>query len=110
MMKLWRIALLQHSFVDLRANAVHQHQPDAQTFQQGEIVDQVIELRLGNSGTAEKNYKGAVAVRVDIGRGVSEPVDEGGGLLHEVSMLNRLVAPLIMLDSWLLKVQSRRRR
>ena len=61
--------------VDLRAGAMHQHQPDAQAVQQHDILHQMGEIRVLHRFAAKRNDKGLIAVGVDVGRTVAEPFD-----------------------------------
>ena len=45
-------------------------------------MDQIVEIRFGDCRTAEKNHKGAIAMGVDVRRGISKPMNESGGLQH----------------------------
>jgi hypothetical protein len=56
---------------------------NAETFQQREVVHQVIEIRGEQRLAAEIDHEGFIPVRVDVGRGISEPVDEGLICYHQ---------------------------
>jgi hypothetical protein len=56
---------------------MHQHQPDAESVQQGDVVHQFRKARVGHRLAAEGDDEGASAMGVDIGRGLAHPVDEG---------------------------------
>ena len=60
---------------DLRARAVHQHQAHAEAVQQHQVVDDIAEVGIGHAFTGQHHHKGAVAVGVDIGGRVTEPVN-----------------------------------
>ena len=54
--------------LDLRPGAVHQHQPDAEAVQQGDVVDQTGKGPARHSLAAEGDHKGATPVSMDIRR------------------------------------------
>ncbi len=55
------------AFLDLRSGAMHQHQPDAQAVQQGQVMDQIGKTGIGHRLAAQADHEGAVPVGVDIG-------------------------------------------
>jgi len=61
--------------LDLRARAVHQHQAHAEAVQQHQVVDDIAEIRVGDTLARQHHDEGAVAVGIDIGRSVAEPID-----------------------------------
>ena len=65
--------------VDLRARAMHQHQPHAQRGQQIQVVSERDELAIGHHLAAECHHEGPAAERVDVRRRGAEPVDEAFG-------------------------------
>jgi len=74
-------AQLFELFVDLRASAMDEDQPDAQAIEQGQVMDQVGELGIGQHFPTESNYKGAAPKGAYVRRGLAKPADKGGFLL-----------------------------
>ncbi len=72
--------LLFQPLLDLRARAMHQHQPDAQRGKQVEVMRQLDELAIRHHLAAERDNEGLAAESVDIGRDGTEPVNEIIGL------------------------------
>jgi len=56
----------------------HQHQPNPQTVEQRDVVQQVGKPLSFDGLVGERNDEGAAAKGVDIGGGVTEPGDERG--------------------------------
>ena len=55
-----------------------QHQPHAQAVQQHQVVDDIAEVGVVHTVAGQHDYKGAVAVGVDVGRSVTKPIDVFG--------------------------------
>ena len=64
--------------LDLRTRPMHQHQTHTQAVEQHDVVDDVVEIRVRNRLTRQQHDKGALAVGIDIGRGVAKPLDVVG--------------------------------
>ena len=71
--------VLRQMLLDLRARAVHQHQPDAEAGKQVEVMRQLDELAVRDHFAAERDHESAPAERVDVRRDGTEPGDEFGG-------------------------------
>ena len=56
---------LQAAF-DLRARAMHQHQPNAQTVQQHQVVNDVAEIGVRHAVAGKHDDEGAIAVGIDV--------------------------------------------
>lgn len=63
---------------DLRARAVYQHQAHAKAVQQDQVVDDIAEIRVFNAVPRKHDHEGAVAVGVDVGGSMAQPVDVVG--------------------------------
>jgi hypothetical protein len=70
--------VLRQVLLDLRARAMHQHQPDAETGKQVEVMGQLDELAVRDYFAAERDHESASAERVDVRRDGTEPGDEFG--------------------------------
>ena len=57
--------------LDLRTRAMHQHQAHAEAVQQHQVVDDIGEIRVGDPLARQHDHEGAVAMGVDIRRGVA---------------------------------------
>ena len=68
-------AVVGQARLDLRTRAMHQHQAHAEAVQQHQVVNDIAEIRVGNALARQHHHKGAVAVGIDIGRSVAEPID-----------------------------------
>ena len=66
--------------LDLRARAMHQHQPHAEAGEQIEVVRQRDELAVGHDLAAEGDDERAPTEGVDVRRRGAEPVDELFGM------------------------------
>jgi len=70
-----RQAAIGQPAFDLRARAMHQHQAHAQAVQQHQVVDDIAEIRVFHPIAREHDHKGAVAMGIDIGGCMTQPVD-----------------------------------
>ena len=61
----------------LRPEAVHQHQLDAHGVQDGQVLNEGVELARRNRLAGQRHHEGLAAVGVDVGRHGAEPGDEG---------------------------------
>ena len=61
--------------IDLRARTVYQHQTHTQTVQQHQVVDDIAKVGVRYTVAGEHDDKGAVAVGIDVGRRVTQPVN-----------------------------------
>ncbi|CAM5620330.1 hypothetical protein SSTU70S_01056 [Stutzerimonas stutzeri] len=61
--------------LDLRARAERQHQTHAEAVQQHQVVDDVGEVGMLQAVARQHDDEGAVAVRIDVRRGVAKPGD-----------------------------------
>ncbi|MNQ26856.1 hypothetical protein D3C85_401020 [compost metagenome] len=65
--------------IDLRARAVHQHQPDSQRRQQGQVLNQRIQRARLHKFAAKRHHEGLASERMHIGGDISEPSHKLGG-------------------------------
>ena len=78
------LALLEPR-LDLGPRPMDQDQPHPEPVEQGDVVDQVREARVGHRLAAEGDDEGAAPVGMDVGGGLADPVDEGvAGVGHGV--------------------------
>src|SRR5690606_6047684 len=75
LVKARRQPALSKTRFDLRARTVYQHQAYAETVQQNQVMDDIAEIRVGDAVAGQHDHEGAVAVGVDVGRGMAQPVD-----------------------------------
>ncbi len=68
-------AARRQSRLDLRPRAERQHQAHAKAVQQHQVVDDVGEIGMLQAVARQHDDEGAVAVRIDVGRGVAKPGD-----------------------------------
>src|SRR5690606_22153986 len=66
---------LSEARFDLWTRTADQYQAYAEAMQQHQVVDDIAEIRVGDTVTGQHDHEGAVAVGVDVGRGVAQPVD-----------------------------------
>ncbi|MCY1533662.1 hypothetical protein D9M68_690020 [compost metagenome] len=71
------VALGRQLLVDLRAEAVHQHDLDAHALDQGQVLRDVLQLARRDGLARQRDHEGLAAVRVDVGRDRAEPGHEG---------------------------------
>jgi hypothetical protein len=64
-------------FVDLRAEAVHQHDLDAHALDQRQVLRNVLQLARRDRFPRQGDHESLAAVRVDVGRDRAEPGHEG---------------------------------
>ena len=75
--------MLRQAGVDLRPRAVHYHQPDAETVQQPDVVDDAGEVLMLNGFAAQHDDKGFTSVGIDIGNGMTKTLNQcGATFLH----------------------------
>ncbi len=65
--------------VDLRPEAVHQHQLHAHRVKDGQILHQRVELACGNHLAGDRHDEGLAVIGVDVRRHGTEPGHEGVG-------------------------------
>src|SRR5438874_13347811 len=65
----------------MRSDPRHQHQPDPETIEQGDIVDETLEALVHHCLNAEADDKGLTTMGMDIGRGGPEPMNKLGWLI-----------------------------
>jgi len=61
--------------LDLRPRPEQQDQAHPQTVEQGDIVDDIGEIRVQSGLAAERQHEGLAPVRVDVGRAVAKPAN-----------------------------------
>ena len=74
--------LLEHA-IDLRAGTMHQHQTHTQADQQCQVVHQIAEVLVLDPFTGNGNHQGSPAQIIDIGRGMTKPVQGGVIGVHD---------------------------
>ena len=74
-----RVALDAQLLVDLRPEAVHQHQLDAHRVQDRQVLREAVELAGGDQLAGDRDDEGLAAVGVDVRRDGAEPRHEGVG-------------------------------
>ena len=70
---LGRMALGRQLFVDLRPEAMHQHDLHAHALDQRQVLRQMAELARRDGLARDADHKGLAPVHVDVGRHRAEP-------------------------------------